>query len=168
MSGLYGTDKRLPKNNPIYDALGTLDELNALLGMCRARFSRGNEEMLEIASILLSVQECLFIAQAEIAGADGSIKAERTEELERLITNIESSVGNPNAFVIPGATENGGLLDYARALSRRAERAVLAAHALREVSPGTRIYLNRLSSLLYALARYAVKCEGTEEASPSY
>lgn len=170
-SALLGTKKRFPKNSSVYEALGTLDELNSLLGLCRAASVRSQQKRkfnISISEEVLKSQQCLFIVQAELAGAQKSIDKTDVKEMERVIDTIEGLIENPHSFVIPGATELGGLLDYARAVSRRAERALLEAHAVHSISPETRTYLNRLSSLLYALARYASTTAGVKELSPSY
>ncbi|MEK7558211.1 MAG: cob(I)yrinic acid a,c-diamide adenosyltransferase [Patescibacteria group bacterium] len=166
-SGLLGTKERFPKESPVYDALGTLDELNSLLGICRAYSSREKEEI-DMAKEIRNVQECLFIIQAELAGASKSILEAHIEELEGTIGKIEKLIENPHAFVIPGTTKLSALFDYARSVSRRTERRVLEAHTIRQVSSSTRVYLNRLSSLLYVLARYAATVAGAKELSPSY
>ncbi len=168
-SGLLGTKKRFPKNSPVYDALGTLDELNSLLGVCRACSSSSHKKGgIDIAHEIKNTQERLFIIQAELAGSSKSILYVHVEELERTIEKIEKLIENPHAFVIPGTTGLSALFDYARSVSRRAERRVLEVRARREVSSFTRAYLNRLSSLLYALARYTATLAGVKESSPSY
>jgi len=166
-SGLFGTKERLPKNSPVYDALGTLDELNSLLGMCRAQVRRCADEEIDIPEEVTKVQESLFIIQAELAGAPKRTSNEGVAALERSIGIIEGLIENPHAFVIPGATELSALFDYTRAVCRRAERSVVAAGAA-AVSAETRAYLNRLSSLLYAFARYAAMRRGVKESSPAY
>ena len=166
-SGLFGTKKRFPKNSPIYDALGTLDELNSLLGVCWAHAEDIMGEI-SIQKEIRSVQEALFIIQAEIAGSDKQIGTVRVDALESAIDSIETLIGNPHAFTIPGATTLSAFLDYARAVARRAERSFITAHGKRKVSARSLTYLNRLSSLLYALARYAAAKEGVREASPTY
>ena len=166
-SGILGTKARFPKNSPIYEALGTLDELNSLLGVCRAHFHFKKGDV-DVVNEIKNVQECLFIIQAELAGAPKSILRKHINELECVIEKIETISGNPHSFLIPGSTETSALLDYARSVSRRAERRVLNAHLVRKVSFPTRAYLNRLSSLLYALARYSAREEGVKELSPSY
>lgn len=166
-SGLFGTKERFPKDSPVYDALGTLDELNALLGLCRANAGAWRGE-LSVADELEKAQQNLFIAQAEMAGAEKQILTAHLDELEYTIDDIESLIQNPHAFVLPGATELSALLDYARTVSRRAERAAVRARSVRPLSPNTVAYLNRLSSLLYALARYTAGEAGIKEVSPSY
>jgi cob(I)alamin adenosyltransferase len=167
-SGLLETKERVAKDAPIYDALGTLDELNSLLGVCRARASRETGGVISIEKEVCRAQQRLFIIQAELAGAEKFITTLQVEEIETVIGRIEALAGNPHAFVISGATELSGLLDYARAVSRRAERAVIGVKKLHPVSPPTAMYLNRLSSLLYALARYAAHTANAKELSPLY
>ncbi|MEK7582029.1 MAG: cob(I)yrinic acid a,c-diamide adenosyltransferase [Patescibacteria group bacterium] len=167
ISGLLGTRGCFPKNSPIYDALGTLDELNSLLGVCRA-FSSREKRKIDVAKEIKNIQECLFIVQAELAGSSKSILQTHIEELERAIGEIEALIENPHAFVIPGSNKLSALFDYARSVSRRAERSVLGEQASQKVSSQTRVYLNRLSSLLYALARYSAVLGGVKESSPSY
>jgi cob(I)alamin adenosyltransferase len=75
-SELLGTKERFPKNSPIFEALGTLDELNSLLGICRAQsYSSGIE--LDVALEIKNVQESLFIIQAELANADKSLSLQQ-------------------------------------------------------------------------------------------
>jgi cob(I)alamin adenosyltransferase len=166
-SGLFGTKARFPKNSPIYEALGTVDELNSLLGVCRAHSNSGKRDI-NVADEIKKVQECLFIIQAELAGAPKSVSERHIKELERVVEKIEIVIENPHSFLIPGSTKTSALLDYARSLARRTERAVLNTHSARKISSQTLVYLNRLSSLLYALARYVATKEGVKEVSPSY
>lgn len=165
-SGLLGTKERFSKDSPAYEALGSLDEINSLLGLCRTQ--AGTLRSLRAPEELLAVQQCLFIAQAEVAGADKTLTQEHVDALEAAIARAEEPIGNPHSFIIPGTTELSALLDYARAVSRRAERAVIAARDSRPVSDATRKYLNRLSSFLYALARLAAFESGEKEPTPSY
>src|SRR3989344_5417927 len=104
MSGLFGTKKRLQKNSPLYEALGTLDELNSLLGVCRARASSKKNGKSNLSREILNAQQCLFIVQAELAGADKTISPARLKETEQTIDTLEGLIQNPHAFVIPGAT----------------------------------------------------------------
>jgi cob(I)alamin adenosyltransferase len=166
-SGLFRTKKRFLKDSPIYIALGTIDELNSLLGVCRA-YAIGTTGDKIVQQEILQAQEALFVIQAELAGSDTHINKTRVDALEKVIDNIESSVGNPHTFVIPGATIPSAFLDLARAVARRAERCVITVNKTRNISAESRAYLNRLSSLLYALARYETKRKGLKEISPSY
>lgn len=165
-SGLFGTTDRLPKDSPIYEALGALDELNSLLGLCRARLV--SYSLFKLQDSVQNSQESLFIIQAELAGAEKALPQKHVDMLEKAVDSIERHIEKPAAFVIPGATELSGLLDYARAVSRRTERAVVSISALRTLSPASLAYLNRLSSFLYALARYTAAEAKAKESSPSY
>lgn len=168
-SGLFGTDQRFTKDSAIYDALGTLDELNSLLGMCRAQMTNTNlEETDEITNHTLKAQEAVFIIQAELAGSDHTIDPLQVTELEQTIDDIERLVGNPHSFIIPGATILSAWFDIARTVARRAERLVIKVQPDRKVSAGSKAYLNRLSSLLYALARYVASLEHKGETAPLY
>lgn len=162
-SGLFGTKERLPKDHPVYHALGTLDELNSWLGICKAR---SNEPAVQQA--LAAVQENVFIMQAELAGADKHLTEETLTELEANIEELERALPAPHSFLVPGANVESAYLDYARAVCRRAERAVVTAATHQALSPQTCAYSNRLSSYLYALARNAAQKNGVEEHAPSY
>ncbi|HEX8994139.1 MAG TPA: cob(I)yrinic acid a,c-diamide adenosyltransferase, partial [Candidatus Paceibacterota bacterium] len=144
-SGLFGACERFSKDDPVFEALGMIDELNSLLGVCFAKAGG------DVADALRRVQEDLFVVQAQLAGADKKIEIVRVERLEKEIAEIETALTPPTSFVIAGATELSALLDYARAVARRAERSVVRAHSS-AATPELLKYLNRLSSLLYALA----------------
>ncbi|MCR4274923.1 MAG: cob(I)yrinic acid a,c-diamide adenosyltransferase [Candidatus Campbellbacteria bacterium] len=167
-SGLFGTKDRLSKDSPLFEALGTVDELNSLLGVCFAIAHTQDTGTISLASILHQIQEHLFIVQAELAGADKTISHEHVVWLEGVSGDIEALIGSPKTFLIAGGTELSGLLDFTRAVSRRAERRVISAHHQKLISSETSIYLNRLSSVLYALARYAAWRAGAHEQAPSY
>lgn len=167
-SGLFGTKERLPKNSPIYNALGSLDELNSLLGFCRAHAAKKSQSGIDIAHEVLKAQECLFVIQAEIAGSQKTLSQADVGNLEGSIDKLEALIENPHSFVIPGTTELSGLFDFARAVSRRTERAVISIASGHTPSAYTLAYLNRLSSFLYVLARYMAILEGAKELSPHY
>lgn len=171
-SGLFNTKERLPKDSPVYDALGTLDELNSLLGVCGATTRCCSKVpsaiRAEVLPELFTVQECLFVIQAELAGAEKSITQEQVDDLEITIDSIERIIPAPHSFVIPGTTSVSSWCDYARTVARRAERAVVKAKPVRSLSEPTMAYLNRLSSLLYSLARYSATLECGIESKPTY
>lgn len=166
-SGLFDSKERFPKTSLIYDALGSLDECNSLVGICVAQNEKCDSKI-PVATMLRCVQEKLFIAQAELAGAKKQLTDADVQELEDDIAKVSEHIRDPHAFVIPGANEHSAHLDLARAVARRAERAVLRAKAECAFSEGTATYLNRLSSLLYVLARFAADEAGEREDNPSY
>lgn len=162
---------RVPKMSPIFECLGMLDELNTLIGWCKA----GCEEDIEVQGrklkiILHDVQDHLFTLQAEVAGAEKSTPLSSVEALGVFINRVEAEMPPITTFLVPGATELSARLDIARAVSRRAERRLVALHESgeRKVSDSSRAYANRLSSLLYALARFVNHRAGVSENPPSY
>ncbi len=165
-SGLFGTKERFPKNSPLYEALGDVDELNSFIGLCRTK--AGSLRAFDVSAELLTVQQCLFIIQAELAGADKRMSQAHIDVLEAVVARAEEPIGNPHSFIVPGTTEASALLDVARVVCRRAERSVIAARTQKEISKSAYAYLNRLSSLLYALARLAAFESDTPEEKPTY
>jgi cob(I)alamin adenosyltransferase len=155
---LYGG--RVPKDDPAAEAYGTTDEAVAALGAARVVADRaGSEE-------ILALQRELFVVGADLAtNPDGRARLEpgvslvtpgMTERLERRIDELVEQRPLPNAFVVPGANPASAALDLARSVVRRAERRVVSMEREgREVNPEVRRYLNRLSDLLFVLARRA-------------
>ncbi|PIR98702.1 MAG: ATP:cob(I)alamin adenosyltransferase [Candidatus Colwellbacteria bacterium CG10_big_fil_rev_8_21_14_0_10_41_28] len=170
---IIGSEKRFTKGSEITEALGSLDELNSFLGICRTKsgdlsFDLDNEG--SFSSTIRSVQENLFIIQAQLAGADKILGEGALKDMEALIEKIENTIPPIKGFSIPGGTELSAFLDTARTLARRTEREVIRAKDKEFIKPeeNTLAYLNRLSSLLFALARFANFKEGVEEENPSY
>jgi cob(I)alamin adenosyltransferase len=168
----FGCDQRVSKSSAIAEALGTLDEVNSFLGICKIRskekgYTVAGRGMDEVVHWL---QSNLFIVQAELAGADKRIAEEKVKEVERIVDTIESELPPIKSFFISGGTELAATFDVARTIARRAERRVTAVadEGTREVSVHTKAFLNRLSSILYALARYANHLGGITEQSPDY
>lgn len=161
----FGCDQRFSKSSAIAEALGTLDEVNSFLGVVKV-----NERASEIAQTLADVQQNLFTVQAEVAGAEKHISESKVRELENIINAIEAELPPIKTFFVSGGTELASLLDFARTLSRRAERRVVgvADEGVVVVGKDTLAYLNRLSSLLYALARQINYKSGITEESPKY
>ena len=167
-STLFGVCDRFLKSDDVFEALGTLDELNSLLGVCRSRVHSipsvlGN---VKVSNMIFVVQENLFTLQAKLAGAPKSLSPDAVAVLEDYIAAIEGRIKNPHGFIITGETELSALFDYARAVSRRAERSVVRIIDKMPIDGDTTAYLNRISSLLYALARYAAR--NTKEKKPRY
>jgi cob(I)alamin adenosyltransferase len=169
-TGLLG-GKRVPKFHLRPETYGTLDELNSFVGMARAI-----SEDRTVKEILLTIQNHLFIIGSALAlpGKDRTpLKREITQEevewLTRLSTNFETSLMPEPRFIIYGETYVSSILDVARAVSRRAERRVAEMKSKRMLSnPRILEYLNRLSDVLYLLARYEEKKTGVKPRHPSY
>ncbi|MAF25790.1 ATP:cob(I)alamin adenosyltransferase [bacterium] len=160
---------RIAKTSQIFFALGSLDELNSFLGICKVKAKGVALDSLNLAETIDFLQQDLFIVQAELAGANYTIAKEKVTNLEKVIKEIEDQLPEIKSFFIPGSSELASLLDYARALSRRVERSVLdALNSDHKIGEETKAYLNRLSSILYALARLVNHKLGKVEAKPSY
>ncbi|MEK7120893.1 MAG: cob(I)yrinic acid a,c-diamide adenosyltransferase [Patescibacteria group bacterium] len=180
----FGCDQRISKSSNIAETLGTLDETNSYLGICKSKSKEsgfGVEKLgLSFDEIVHTIQKNLFIIQAEFAGADKTISEEKVKEVEKIIDEIEKELPPIKTFFIAGATELGAHFDFARTLARRAERRAVgvkeanppSADAQREdsikIGDETMKYLNRLSSLLYALARLSNHKSGINEDVPDY
>jgi len=163
---LYHCDQKISKSSLVAEALGALDEINSLLGWCKTKAERGAT----VASILEETQNNLFSAQAELAGAPKKLSSVAVKKVEALIKKIDKELPPVKNFIIPGGTELSAMLDVARTVARRAERQVVAVAETGDVklSSSTLAFLNRLSSLLYALARLANHRAGIAERKPSY
>lgn len=153
--------KKFSKSSLIIEALGALDELNSLLGVCKTKSVKSS-----MFNILEDVQNDLFVIQAEVAGAKKSFDKLRTRKIERIIDKIGKELPRIKNFTISGGTELSALLDYARAVARRTERRVVALKNKSHKEPVE--YLNRLSSLLYVLARQENNHRGIKEKKPRY
>lgn len=170
----FGCDQRISKSSLVAEALGSLDEANSFLGLARARTLGKSFQIesgrIEYPELVLEIQENLFIVQAEVAGATLSIDASKVKRVEEIVDSIEKLLPPIKSFFIAGATKDGAVFDICRTLVRRAERRVIAAReeGTIKVSDPTLAYLNRLSSLAYALARLANHQEGVSEIKPSY
>jgi len=154
------------------EALGSLDETNSYLGLCKVAAGKSKFKLCDkkFSDIVQGVQENLFIVQAEVAGAKKTISAEKITEIETFIDAAEKELPPIKTFFISGGTELAALFDVARTISRRAERRVVFVRdeGMVKISKDTASYLNRLSSLLYALARLTNHKSEIKEKAPSY
>lgn len=162
-TGLWGDGNRYEKDSPMFHALGSLDELNSFLGICKHKTSHRS-----IIKNLEKIQHHLFIIQAELAGSNKQILDTHIISMEVLIESIDDILPPITTFLLPGGTEISAYLDYGRTLARRAERDVIAVTRLKEISQESKTYLNRLSTLLYALARYMNYVHQATETPPNY
>jgi ATP:cob(I)alamin adenosyltransferase len=124
----------------------------------------------KIGDMIHEIQKNLFIIQAEVAGADKTISESKVKELENIVDSIEKVLPPIKSFLISGGTELTAVFDFSRTLARRAERRVVQVfeESIVKVGSNTLAYLNRLSSLLYALARYSNWKSGIIEDKPDY
>ncbi len=165
-TGLFGGG-RVPKTHPRVEAYGDVDELNASLGLARAI-----EVMPRVDEVLVPLQRDLFAIGALLATPDrekmkrqlekASIDERRISELERAIDEGDQELEPLKSFIVPGGTPKAAALHVARTVCRRAERRVIALDD-QEIPPIVIVYLNRLSDLLFTLARVANRRAGTGE-----
>lgn len=160
-TSLFGGE-RVDKDHPAVEAYGTVDELNATLGLVQAV-----SEAPEHVEALERRQRELFAIGAELAtpgGGDTKIGEERVAELEAAIEELEDELPQLQTFVLPTGSELAARLHQARAVCRRAERRTVALHNSEAgpVRDTVRVYLNRLSDLLFLEAREAAREEGKE------
>jgi cob(I)alamin adenosyltransferase len=153
---------RVSKSHPLIEAAGTVDELNAALGLARAS---ANTEL--VRQNILLIQRDLVTVMGELATLpedlprylkDGfsRVTPELTAKLERLVKELEAQSGPCKDWVMPGANAPAAALDIARTTCRRAERRICALQEAGQIqNPEIVIFLNRLSDLLWLLARQA-------------
>lgn len=166
----YIGKKSVDKTCVEIEALGNLDELNSLLGLIKSE-----KVSKEVKKHLHNIQEKLFIIQAQLATLlmkmkykAPVLKKEAIKNIEKIIQKIEREVKPAKKFIIPGGHSTSAWLDYARSVARKTERSVLQTLKKKKVPPETLAYLNRLSSLLFALARYEMKKRNKQEKHPQY
>jgi len=166
-TGLVGGE-RVAKNSLRVAAYGEVDELNSILGLARTRAQAVGRAELE--QKLETIQNELFDLGAELACAPGmdlskmpTINAEQGARLESWIDQCTDGIPELRSFVLPGGTDLNGFLHLARAVCRRAERTVITLHQEEPVSEPVRVYINRLSDLLFAMARFESHAAGVPE-----
>ena len=166
-TGLFGGG-RVPKDDPRVEAYGDVDELNAVIGMARAI-----EPLPRIDEVLVPMQRDLFSIGALLATPDldkmhkhlskANIDDQRIRELEQAIDDCDRDLEPLKAFIIPGGSPKGAMLHVARTVCRRAERRVIHLQHEVEIPQLVVVYLNRLSDLLFTLARLANVLSGAGE-----
>jgi cob(I)alamin adenosyltransferase len=145
-----GDGSRVGKDAPRIAAMGDVDELNALLGvlLCEALTN-------EVRTLLVGVQHDLFDLGGELAVPGGTfLKATQPARLEAAIDRFNVELAPLKEFILPGGVRMAALTHQARTVCRRAERSVVVLAHHEMVSDGARQYLNRLSDLLFVLARW--------------
>lgn len=143
--------RRVPKDDLIFAAIGTVDELNSWLGLVVAKFG---EQFGREKKQLLKVQDDLFYLGAELAQSPTTkLKSASLGWVERGVEKLQTLMSDDwhSKFLLPGGTELGAYLDIARTVCRRAERKLVALNNRESVRPLLIKYLNRLSDYLYVL-----------------
>lgn len=165
-TGLFG-GARVAKDSLRIESYGTVDELNSVLGLARAHGLAGEHE-----ELVATIQEQLFVLGADLASPHGAMKnfpLPRVTEadvmcLERAIDRLEENLPPLKNFILPGGAAAGAALHLGRTVCRRAERVVvMLSHEEPEIGPLPKKYLNRLSDLLFVLARAVNHAAGAPE-----
>ena len=166
-TGLLGPE-RVPKDDPRVEAMGAVDELNAVIGVTiEAQPDK------RIRELLLKIQDDLFTVGAELAMAKSIASAKiprvSSDHVARLESGIESyDVGKITEFILPRGPEGLARLHWARTVARRAERRVVTLSRHEPVNPDLLRYMNRLSSLLYQMAVWSQRKGRRKLEHPTY
>ena len=162
-TSLYGP-KRVAKDSPRVEAYGSIDELNSILGVV---ISLSKDAM--TSSSLRKIQRMLFVAGTDLATEYGErrkvprISESDTLRLEKMTDDLLERLPALKNFIPPGGSPTGAYLQLSRAVCRRAERRLLAASRTEKMNPELLPFLNRLSSYLFNLSRWANKEAGRKE-----
>lgn len=155
-TGLVG-GSRVSKDSLRVDAYGSVDELNSVLGIARA-FLKDRE----LDDLLAELQKDLFVVGADLASTGDHqqrnvprITAEKITSMEQTIDKFEAELSPLKAFILPGGGVAGSLLHNARTVARRAERRVVTLSKAEAINERMVPYMNRLSDLLFVMARVA-------------
>lgn len=163
---LWGSSERVDKDAERIEAYGTVDELIAFLGHATARCDD------DIANDLAVIQDQLHVVMAELADADRKgdkqVSGEQVERLETLIDEYDAELPDLDGFILPGGSDAGALLHVCRAVCRRAERRIVALAGDEPTDEAVLAYVNRLSDLLFVLARTQNRRDGESERRVSY
>lgn len=144
---------RVDKDDLRVESYGTLDELNSYIGLCT------NYAKAEDKEILRNIQIKLFAVSAELATREeGKYKTPMTDDdveyLEKIIDSYIEKIDKMDAFIVPGTSLISANLHIARTICRKAERKIISLSKIENVNPALLKYINRLSDVIYAIARY--------------
>ncbi len=167
---------RISKSSILVEALGSVDELNAYLGIIKVYSDLdkislivGKKKTL-YSRIILDIQQTLFVIQAELGGSKMSVRKKELNKIEKIINEIGEILPPITTFTISGGSTISAGLDFARTLSRKSERRIIAVvdEGSRKIGPVTISYMNRLSSVLFAMSRYVNYTFSILENHPNY
>ncbi len=166
-TALFG-GTRVSKSAPRIDAYGAVDELNALFGVARAHTDDSG-----LIDLLARLQDELHTVCADLANSDLDAQTPRigpthVEGVERDCDRLDAELPPLTQFILPGGTALAAWLHYARTVARRAERRVVELGAQERINADVVKYLNRLSDLLFLMARTANHRANAAEIHPQY
>jgi len=149
-----GDGQRVKKDHPRVAAYGEVDELNATIGLEQRQAEAPHQEILrEIQNDLFDIGADLCVPG--VAGERLRVKPGQAEKLERYIDGFNERLRPLTSFILPGGAPLAASYHFARTVCRRAERSLVSLMAVEEVNPSVLVYLNRLSDLLFVMARVA-------------
>jgi len=163
------------KSDSRISAYGTVDELNAVIGLARSFLSGGDNgadsvgEPANVDQMLGDIQVELFVLGADLATPSDAkvdvprIEANQVEQLEKNIDHLEEKLPSLTKFILPGGSPAGAALHTARTVCRRAERLVVELQQEDSIGPDSLTYLNRLSDFLFVASRFINRSAGQEE-----
>ncbi len=162
---LTGTEEKIPKDSPHLSACGITEELNSLIGVA---MSLGVTP--EIIPILIQIQSDLFSIGTEISSISdtsitpvGKIEPQNIKTLEEYIDKLSESLSEQSNYILPGGSLPGSILHLAKNFCRRVERSIVSLHQTHPVNESILQYFNRLSDLMYVMARFQNRQDGVEE-----
>lgn len=159
ISKVKGEKRRVSKASQRVWTIGTLDELNSYLGVCVSYC-----ESEEIINFVLDIQKNIFTINSILAGADLKFSAYQTKKLENKIDEIDKIIVPLSNFILPSGAKLSAHFQFARSLTRRAERELTDLHSQdKNVPLNIQKYVNRLSDMMFTLARYANHMAGVVE-----
>jgi cob(I)alamin adenosyltransferase len=162
-----GSGQRVRKDEPRIECLGSIDELSSFLGLATAALGPSGIEAETLLLSLRRIQRELHLLGADLAHRDAAgsaIGARHVETLDREVEDFEDGLPRLRGFILPGGGQAASCLHVARAVCRRAERQVVRLAAGERVGPHAVPYLNRLSLVLFAMARQAARlASGSDE-----
>jgi cob(I)alamin adenosyltransferase len=154
-----GDGSRVAKDSPRIDAIGAVDELNSTIGVALAEALPA-----DVHSLLTDVQHDLFDLGGELSiPGHAAVTPAHIARIEAAVEHYNANLPMLKEFILPGGTRAAALAHVARTVCRRAERSLIALAAGDSVSTPSRIYLNRLSDLLFVLARVLNRAGGAPD-----
>ena len=149
--------ERIAKDSAIMHAQGDVDELNSLLGLLACKVAG------EIAADIKAIQNDLFDLGGELSCAMPLVKQARIDWLEQKLDQLNEELPSLKEFILPGGGEAASLCHLARSVCRRAERNLVTTNRESEISALLLAYINRLSDLLFVMARFITRQQGEAE-----
>ena len=156
------TMQRYNKDHDILECYGTLDELNAYLGLIVSQLDTANDWQASVLSRLQACQQQLFAIGFAVSDSD-KLSADSVTALEDDIDKIQSSLAPQTSFILPGGSQLAAHLHVARTIARRAERTLVRLANQQSLNPTALAFINRLSDFLFVLARAANADAGIED-----